>query len=333
MKVHSVYFTLLLAVSGSQATIAAEINIDNRIAELAASTAFAKGIETKNAMCRVLKGNCQQLVIKNHRLQSKGSVKYSEVKAAPIPESITKETFLLRNCTSSERKESKSVTISYQEGLSTVTTDSISSTTGLNATFNIKGQALGINKTQTVSFSNSTTTSNTRTVTETVPFDEIIKPYTALLVMVEKRHSNAYLDFEGSVIPDADLYAAPCCGWGGETIFGGSLASQIGEKPITLRGQIWNAKALGTTKSYAERKLDPNNPEDCPPILTEPMAPVVSPNAITAAANTDEVNHTLESVRKLQNSYDNFVLVQLADETGGAKTVVPFVERSRSAPK
>ena len=239
---------------------AAEIDLEKLVRDRAAGKGVAKEIEdANNAIKKFFKGDAFILRFDNIRATG-GAVRYSEVKAESIPQTIISETFMFRNCTSSDRKDSRSGSITYQEGETITTMDTIRGSASLSITTKELGSA---NASREVFSSQQQTRNYSKTIVETIQLEETIKPMTALLVKIEKRISNAYLDFEGDMILNADVSKGAGPGWKGETVYLGTYSSLFGEQSFTVRGQIWNAKSHSTNKSYTEIQLDKDNPLHC----------------------------------------------------------------------
>lgn len=296
----------------------AEVNLDRLVYDLAAQTQPARVVESHNRVCRQIPfvdRDCVQLSVSNIRTRD-GGVRYSEVKPAPVPETVQKETFLFRNCSSSDRRDQKTLTVTTQEGYNIVTMDSVRSSNSATATLNIYGQQLGVTQSQDISFSESKTHSFTKSVTENVIFDEVIKAWTLLLVTVEKRVSNAYVDFDGDLLIDADVSSLPCCGWTGDSRYFGPLSALRGEAPVKVRGQLWNAKATATNKSYSEKSLNPNNPSDCPSVT--PQGPTRTLNRASRSVIDKASRASVHTIRLSDGP------VQVSDRAP-VQVVVPFI--------
>lgn len=177
---------------------------------------------------------------------SGGTVRQSAVMPAPIPESIERESYVISNCTSSVRREKNSYSVSFEEGSEVTTSQSVKSTTnvGLNVKFSVFDFSTG--GAREVVSSDESKRSYKRTVTRTAEIDEQVQPFTALILDIEQRLSNAYLDFDGDVRVEADLGA-----------FAFKFSQLVPNNVITIKGQLWNATARSLSKSFREVKLDP----------------------------------------------------------------------------
>lgn len=321
------FFSLLV----SSSCLSDEIQIDKIMLERMKESQVQKEVDARNQVCRKLPfvggKDCLRLNLSDIRA-SGGDVRYSSVKPASIPETITTESYIFRNCSSSERQDSKTVAITYTEGNSITKVDRLSSQSSINAGLQIKALQLGMSESKTVSFSNTEVNNYTKTVTETIQLNEKIKPYTALTVNIEKRTSNAYLDFDGDINLDGKLTSHPCCGWRGDSIYLGRYRDLVSDKrPITVRGKIWNAKAMSTTKSYYEKQLDKDDPNDCPPppglvaFKSNKSTPEIALDAkALSSLSTNDLNslkgNTISEVTVIDPSFVSSIT---------PKTVVPFV--------
>jgi len=303
----------LLALSGAVA--AEEIDVNKGVRDALVGSKAQQIIDQRNDICTKAFNSlpfgsgsgphpCVALDYGNVRMYD-AEVLYSDVKPAPIPISAEKQTFLLSNCSNEPRQEKKTTTISWTEGFTTVTNNSIRNNTSLSVTLPIKVLSLGLTESTEVSFSKQETVSHTRTVTEQMDFNETVPPMTSLLITIEKQVSNAYVDFSGKMTLDADLYMNACCGWNG-TPDGhdmGRLSELAGKKQVTLVGQVWNASAQSTKKNYKEAKLAPDSPQ-CS------ITPSANSNVLTGLSN-DQFKIAFKAALKYPSLKSKGTLVSL----------------------
>lgn len=181
--------------------------------------------------------------IKNIQLTS-GPVRYSAVIPAAIPESAEKETYVVSNCTPIARKEKNSYSVTFEEGSDVTTTTSLKSSQ--NAQLNLKFSVIdfSVGAAREVNTSQEGKQSYRKTVTRSLEVDETVQPYTTLIIDIEQRLSNAYVDFDGDVRVESDY---------GVTKYSTVVPSNW----TTIKGQIWNSSARSLVKSFREVRLDP----------------------------------------------------------------------------
>ncbi len=177
---------------------------------------------------------------------SGGTVRQSAVMPAPIPESVERESYVISNCTSSVRREKNSYSVTFEEGSEVTTSQSVKSSTkaDLNVKFSVFDFSTG--GAREVVSSDESKRSYKKTVTRTAEIDEQVQPFTALILDIEQRLSNAYLDFDGDVRVEADLGA-----------FAFKFSQLVPNNVLTIKGQLWNSTARSLSKSFREVKLDP----------------------------------------------------------------------------
>ena len=185
-------------------------------------------------------------------------VTYSEVKSAPIPTSIDNDYYYVKNCTSLSRAINEEVTVTSQVGhkISTSTTfkRSESQDGDISGVVGIVNFDFGVAINEEITLTNSSTIDNTTIVTTKSTVNEVIPPYSGFILNVEKRVSNAYLDFSGTVTPDAGISYrtyAPFTNY-----------SNYYSAPIQIEGQIWNSTFQSLTKEYVEVPL-PTDAVEC----------------------------------------------------------------------
>lgn len=267
-------FAALAFVGLCGAVSADEIDLNRVVQEKLAGTSIANELAALNSLCAKIADlsakmtgqrvspECLRLVLDNVRLTDP-KVTYSEVKPGPIPFSTKIESFVFPNCDDDKHDYSRTVQLTYREGLSTVTTDSVSETSGVTANLTVKTLTLGASNSRVVNFNKQESVSHETSVTETVNIAETLRPWSLLLVTVERRISHAYLDFQGDLTVDGDIWRVPCCGWEPNfpRINYGRVKNLLGTQRITLRGQIWNATADSTKKAYRSTKLNKDSPQ------------------------------------------------------------------------
>lgn len=177
-----------------------------------------------------------------------GTVRYSAVMPAPIPESIEKETYVISNCSSVPRREKQTFSVTFEEGSEITVTRAAKSSVNasLTAKFKIHDLTGGLSASHEVSTSEATTTHKKKVVTRTTELDELVPPYTALVLDIEQKLGNAYFDFDGDVRVEAEL---------GKPRF--QYSALVPNGLLTVRGQVWNATARSLSKSFRELRLDP----------------------------------------------------------------------------
>lgn len=182
--------------------------------------------------------------IKNVQL-SGGPVRYSAIIPAAIPESAEKESYVVSNCTSIPRKEKNSYSVTFEEGSDLTTSTSIKSSQ--NASLNLKFSVVdfSVGGSREVNTSQEGKQSFKKSVTRSVEVDETVQPYSTLIIDIEQRLSNAYVDFDGDVRVESDY---------GVTKY----STVVPNNWVTIKGQLWNSSARSLTKSFRELKLDPN---------------------------------------------------------------------------
>lgn len=173
-----------------------------------------------------------------------GTVRTSAVMPAPIPESVERESYVISNCTSTPRREKNSYSVTFEEGSEVTTTQTVATKANLSVKFSVLDFSTGV--TREVSSSEEAKRSYKKTVSRSSEIDELIQPYTALILDIEQRLSNAYLDFDGDVRVEADL-----------GMYGFKFSSLVPNNVVTIKGQLWNATARSLSKSFREVKLDP----------------------------------------------------------------------------
>jgi len=240
---------LILSLTASQAT-AGSIVVEDYVLS-AANAPYQQKCQTIGG--GIFSGAIRKLCLNSYdaknlaNLQlSGGIVRQSAVMPAPIPESIERESYVISNCTSSVRREKNSYSVTFEEGSEVTTSQSVKSSTnvGLNVKFSVFDFSTGGSREVVSSEENKR--SYKRTVTRTADIDEPVQPYTALILDIEQRLSNAYLDFDGDVRVEADLGA-----------FAFKFSQLVPNNVITVKGQLWNATARSLSKSFREVKLDP----------------------------------------------------------------------------
>lgn len=175
---------------------------------------------------------------------SAGTVRTSAVIPAPIPESVERESYVISNCTSSPRREKNSYSVTFEEGSEVTTTQSVTTKANLSVKFSVLDFSTGAAR--EVSSSEETKRSYKKTVSRSTEIDELVQPYTSLILDIEQRLSNAYLDFDGDVRIEADL-----------GMYGFKFSSLVPNNLLTVKGQLWNSTARSMSKSFREIKLDP----------------------------------------------------------------------------
>lgn len=223
-------------------------------------------VDAVNTICRtklLFHHNCDEMKIRDLRLFG-GDVTYSPVKPAPIPITSVVQSYAYTNCSDERRRDQRTVSMTYTQGYSITTSSSLKTTEGITAslTLPVLPLTLGGNESRSVDFSKQQTWDYSNSVTETVPFDETIEPWTALIVIVRKDISNAYIDFKGSFMVDAAVVMEPCCGTtGGTAVLGKYNDFFPAPKKFDVAGQVWNAKAESINKSYKEIRLTKDSPQ------------------------------------------------------------------------
>lgn len=319
VKLSGLIIATLFSAADTGATV---INVENEIAKKIVSefkNSFSQS--TKSRLYRQLnpsnsgywyhmfvntfeRGDWSQVLVKDIRLTA-GNIEYSEVKTAPIPETISKEAYLIGNCTSLERTYSEKLTTSHEEGYSIVKNDTIKSETmgeaGLDLKFEVVSFSFGATITESVSFSSTETESNKRIVEKEISVSEKVPPFTALIIEIDKRTADAYLDFVGSVIPDANF------GFKASPYHPAVYSSYVdsNSRSIQLRGEIWNSKFESMDKRYTEIRL-PTNPTECLAALNSTSGDIstVSSQSVSLSQKISEQPAGAISLNKLPNEYD-----------------------------
>ena len=252
-----------VALIAMQRVCASEIDLNQVISDALVGSRPVGDVASRNNVCQSTGfwyKPCYKLATPNIRLFDP-EVVYSNVKPAAIPVSVKQDSYVFINCSAEQRRKQQTLHVTYTQGNTIVTTDSVQQNSSINVTLPIKALSLGMTDSVQVNFSQQTTNNFTTSITEDDPFDEAIAPWTMLVVKIEKRVSNAYVNFSGKMTLDADVIGSPLPGWNGEVIQYGKLSSIVGNKRIDLRGQIWNATAENTTTSYKEVPMSSTAPQ------------------------------------------------------------------------
>lgn len=184
-----------------------------------------------------------------------GTVNYSPPIESPLSESIEIETYLVKNCSSSGRLLQEKILVSANESSSIVTKDSVTTKHAANgqlkASIKVVEASVGGSKSKDVSFEKTQTVTTNHTVTKETEISETIPPHTALLIEIETRLGNSFIEFEGHLNIDGWVYKKTY-----SELMGNSY------NPIYVEGEIWNTKYKSMSKSYIEVPL-PADPIEC----------------------------------------------------------------------
>lgn len=203
------------------------------------------------------------------------SVNYSDVKPAAVPISSVKEVWQYANCDSKPVVISDNISVATTEGATITTSTSVtyssSSSTTANITVPVKAISIGLSNTESVNFTKNQSDSNvinrqeTRSTTQAINIT--VPPKTVHVTTLERTISNAYIDFDGVVVLNADIILEPRRRKDNSILEGGrSLGALVDYAPdeaartIHLKGQIWSAKGLNTNRTDIEKPINVDSP-------------------------------------------------------------------------
>ncbi|MCF2857178.1 hypothetical protein L1286_06845 [Pseudoalteromonas sp. SMS1] len=260
-----------LAVAVSQAH-AAEIKVDELIQQkvhndirdnenhpynVAASRTCSGGLS--GMVCRLMAKVGIPPLVSNIKLYDVGT-DYSAIKQPAIPETVEFEYYSVKNCTSTPRKLDQEVTVTFNESNTIRVTDKVTTTSNAKVEAKLQleifsfGGSGGVTKVVDVTKESSSTTNTSKVIREVLKED--IKPYTALIYTVDKRYSNAYIDFTGNFSFNADLTFEP------SKKLVGPYSRFFNDDQLSVSGQVWNVSYKSVSKSYLEVPL-PTNYSEC----------------------------------------------------------------------
>ena len=205
-------------------------------------------------------------------------VSYTSAKPAAIPTSIVREVWSYANCYDHAVPINDSISVTSSEGSSITESTQVqagsSSSLTTSLTIPIKAVSLGITAVQSLNYSSTATSSSTinlqqsRATTQAITIS--VPPRTVHSTSLERTLSNAYIDFDGVVTLDADVYLQAFRlkdgASAGPDVPAGKLSdftSAEADRKIHLKGQIWNAKGIDTNRTDAEHSI-PEGSQICP---------------------------------------------------------------------
>ena len=251
-------------------------------------------------------------------------VKYSDPIAGAIPTTIIRDVWQYQNCNDTPLPINDSINLATQEGSSVTTSTQITagsnSQTTEGVTIPIYAVSFNYSTNVTYSFQKNEQEQQASSLTETRSTNQIIEitvpPKSVYSVTLQKEVSNAYIDFDGTVILDADAFMYPLRGPSatkdpqGPDVPLGKVSEVASEasRTVHLRGQIWNAKGHDVTRKDDIKQI-PSDSDIC----SQSKNPIVVPQII----QRDEGGSNL-----LAENFNTKEIYQLF--AGGVQTTQPL---------
>jgi len=208
------------------------------------------------------------------------SVEESSVERSNVPAEVARQSYVVRNCTSSAKPINEAITVTYIVGSTVSLTRSVTSTStrNLNVSAANVGLTAGATDQETFSLSTMQTQKLQTTVSESRNISISIEPYTILKITAVKTSSNDYINFSAKVVVDADVFtfATGLDSRSGKEAKGrlSQLVTSEAARTIPIEGKIWNVRGRDLEIVFAEQEADPSNLLHCPklkPTIIEDM--------------------------------------------------------------
>ncbi|HTF97031.1 MAG TPA: hypothetical protein VL995_12915 [Cellvibrio sp.] len=241
---------------------------------------------------------------------SYGDIYLSPIRESAIPESVEKNLFLIKNCSSTPRLINEEITLvkqsSYVINTSQVLTLNTQTELSADVKLDLGVVSIGGAGKKTATFTRQNSQSNSNTGSETLTTKEIVSEtipaHRALLITAEKTLSNAIRDFSGSVSIDG-LFSDYS---GNASIRYSSLMGA--NLPIQLSGVIYGSDFKTVRKTYIEVSL-PTDPVSCNNFDVEDYLAGKSFAYSAAAQKQSSINYSVKQVELYNGFGDDIISV------------------------